>query len=180
MNPDYVVLVDELDQEIGVMEKFAAHEQGKLHRAFSVFIFNDEHELLLQRRALGKYHSEGLWSNTCCSHPEFGEDLIDAVTRRLREEMGLNYTPEFMFSFLYKADFDNGLIEHEFDHVFFGISNDTPIPDPEEVKSWKYITLDELEADIVASPWNYTAWLKECIDKVHSSFQDYRKSNRLG
>ncbi len=176
----FLVLVDKDDKPWGKMEKMEVHQLGLLHRAFSVFLFNSKGELLLQQRADGKYHSGGLWTNTCCSHPEFGEDLIDAVTRRLREEMGLNYTPEFMFSFLYKADFDNGLIEHEFDHVFFGISNDTPIPDPEEVKSWKYITLDELEADIVASPWNYTAWLKECIDKVHSSFQDYRKSNRLG
>src|SRR6187399_1825004 len=125
---DYLILVDEQDKQYGKLEKQLVHELGLLHRAFSVFIFNKKGELLLQQRADEKYHSAGLWTNTCCSHPRFGEEIKDSVTRRLEEEMGMNCEMEFAFSFIYKSTFENGLTEHEFDHVFFGISDELPVP----------------------------------------------------
>ena len=168
MNPDYVVLVDELDQEIGVMEKFAAHEQGKLHRAFSVFIFNDKHELLLQRRALGKYHSEGLWSNTCCSHPMQGEEIIVAAQRRLKEEMGMSCDLKHTFKFIYHAELDNNLKEHEIDHILIGFSNETPHPNLEEVIAFKWLSLEFLKKDIAINQSAYSAWLKLLIRNHYS------------
>ena len=157
------------------MEKLETHQLGLLHRAFSVFIFNSKGELLMQQRADVKYHSPGLWTNTCCSHPEFGEELNDAVVRRLREEMGLNIIPEFAFSFVYKAEFSNGLTEHEFDHVFFGISDIFPEPEAEEVKNWKYMGLNELRSDLELNPEHYTEWLKICFNQVTGHFKIFQE-----
>ncbi len=163
---DLLILVDEQDNEIGVMDKLSVHQTGVLHRAFSVFIFNSRAEILLQQRAEGKYHSPGLWSNTCCSHPNPGEEILAASRRRLMEEMGMDCALEFSFSFTYKFEFSNGLTEHEFDHVFFGNSDDPPKPDPAEVKNWKYMNIKDLEHDIYLHPENYTPWLKICLPKV--------------
>ena len=131
-----VILVDEQDQEIGVMEKMEAHRQGLLHRAFSVFIFNEKGEMLLQQRSLDKYHSGGLWTNACCSHPRPGEDIQRAAQRRLHEELGFVTSIEEIFDFIYKSPFDNGLTEHEFDHVFIGVYDDVIEPNQKEVKDF--------------------------------------------
>ena len=165
-----LILVDEHDNELGTMDKIEAHEKGLLHRAFSVFIFNSKDELLLQQRADEKYHSAGLWSNTCCSHPYFGEQINDAVSRRLNEEMGMECKTRFQFSFIYKAQLENGLIEHEYDHVYFGKSDDFPKPDPSEVKNWKNMSLPELKKDIALNPEAYSPWLKICLPKVIEEF----------
>jgi isopentenyl-diphosphate Delta-isomerase len=141
---EQVILVNEQDEPLGLMEKMEAHEKGILHRAFSVFLFNDRHQLLLQKRALTKYHSGGLWTNTCCSHPRENEEVLDAGNRRLREEMGIQSQLTNVFSFVYRAELDNNLIEHELDHVLVGTFNDTPQPNPEEVMDWKYIDLEEI------------------------------------
>lgn len=166
MEEELLILVDEDDYPLGLMEKMEAHKKGKLHRAFSIFVFNTNMKLLLQQRADTKYHSAGLWSNTCCSHPRHGEKTIDAAKRRLKEEMGLQCDLIFVFSFVYKAELNNGLIEHEYDHVFVGISNEEPITNPNEVKAWKYITLTELKNDIAKNPEQYTEWLKICLPKM--------------
>jgi isopentenyl-diphosphate delta-isomerase len=160
MGLEYVILVNENDQEIGKMEKQEAHEKGLLHRAFSVFIFNDQKELLLQQRALTKYHSAGLWTNTCCSHPRVNETIVDAAHRRLQEEMGFDCLLEVKTSFIYKADFDNGLTEHEFDHVLVGNFNGEVIINSAEVASYKWVELDWLKQDMVKNPNTYTAWFK--------------------
>src|ERR1700709_1109503 len=143
-----VILVNENDEETGTIEKMEAHKQALLHRAFSVFVFNTKGEMLLQQRALGKYHSAGLWTNTCCSHPRPGEDVTDAAVRRLYEEMGMKCTLKEAFCFVYKAELDQNLTEHEYDHVFTGVSDDTPVPEPTEAGGWKYISADALEADV--------------------------------
>lgn len=168
---DLIILVDEQDNEIGVLDKLSVHQTGVLHRAFSVFIFNLKGELLLQQRADDKYHSPGLWSNTCCSHPGPGEGSLQAARRRMREEMGMECTIDFNFSFTYKFEFSNGLTEHEFDHVFFGKSDDLPNPDPAEVMDWRYMSLEDLEEDISKQPENYSAWLQICLPKVKEHFQ---------
>jgi len=160
---EYVVLVDELDNELGLMEKMEAHEKGLLHRAFSVFTFNDKGELLLQRRAFSKYHSGGLWSNTCCSHPRSGETAIDAAHRRLQEEMGFDCELTKVFDFIYKKELDQGLTEHELDHVFIGTYNGETKINPDEVHEVKSIPLDELSTDIVEHPEHYTEWFKICL-----------------
>jgi isopentenyl-diphosphate Delta-isomerase len=160
MGLEYVILVNENDQEIGKMEKQEAHEKGLLHRAFSVFIFNDQKELLLQQRALTKYHSAGLWTNTCCSHPRVNETIIEAAHRRLQEEMGFDCLLEVKTSFIYKADFDNGLTEHEFDHVLVGNFNGEVIINQVEVASYKWVELDWLKQDMIKNPNSYTAWFK--------------------
>lgn len=160
---EYVILVDEQDNETGVMEKMQAHRVGALHRAFSVFIFNSKKEMLLQQRAAGKYHSAGLWTNTCCSHPRPGETLLDAATRRLQEEMGLACTLKKTFSFFYKAHLDNDLTEHELDHVFIGVTDVLPVPAIAEVASWKYMSLSDLDIDIRLNPEQYTEWFKICL-----------------
>jgi isopentenyl-diphosphate delta-isomerase len=163
---DQVVLVNENDDQIGLMPKLEVHQKGMLHRAFSVFIFNSKGELLLQQRAFGKYHSEGLWSNTCCSHPLPDEDTSDAAIRRLREEMGISAPLNFLYSFIYNAELDNGLTEHELDHIFWGISNDLPVINTAEVVDYKYLLMHDLQKDILANPDNYTEWLKICFDGV--------------
>ena len=161
-----VILVNERDEQIGVEEKLKAHQEGKLHRAFSIFIFNDRKELLLQQRALDKYHSGGLWTNTCCGHPRPEEDTVKAGQRRLNEEMGIVCELKEIFSFVYKVEFQNGLTENEFDHVLFGTYNDDPLPNLEEVESYRWITLADLKSDIKNHPEIYSEWLKICIDKV--------------
>ncbi|MCX6186221.1 MAG: isopentenyl-diphosphate Delta-isomerase [Bacteroidetes bacterium] len=163
---EYLILVDENDKPCGKMEKQIVHELGILHRAFSIFIFNSKGELLLQQRADEKYHSAGLWTNTCCSHPRYGEDISWAVERRLMQEMGMNCKTDFEFSFVYKAQFENGLTEYEFDHVYFGVTDDLPIPEKSEVKNWKYMSIENIEMDIIIHPKNYTEWLKICLPRV--------------
>lgn len=155
-----VILVDTDDQAIGTMEKLEAHRQGVLHRAFSVFVFNAKGQMLLQQRAHTKYHSGGLWTNTCCSHPRPGENILMAAKRRLNEEMGLVLDISFKTSFIYKADFDNGLIEHEFDHIFTGTTELNPIINPEEVAEYKWLHADEIKQHMQTSPEAYTAWFK--------------------
>ena len=165
---DKILLVDEEDNEKGFEEKLKVHKEGKLHRAFSIFVFNSKGELLLQRRAKGKYHSGGLWTNTCCSHQRQGERLEEAVHRRLKEEMGFDCDMEEAFTFSYRAEFDNGLVENEVDHVFIGRFDGEPKENPEEFDQWKWIRIDELERDVKENPDKYTYWLKECVGRVIS------------
>lgn len=168
-----VVLVNEFDEAIGTMEKLEAHQKGMLHRAFSVLVFNSKNELLLQRRAFGKYHSEGLWTNTCCSHPYPGESILDAGKRRLFEEMGFTCDLNHAFTFIYNAELDKGLTEYELDHVLTGFSEETPHLNLEEVSAFKWMSIKEIVADIEFYPENYTAWFRilmiehaEKIDKI--------------
>lgn len=163
---EQVILVDKDDHQVGVMPKLEAHEKGLLHRAFSIFIFNTKGELLLQQRAVNKYHSAGLWSNTCCSHPAPGETLEAATQRRLLQEMGISCDMKHQFSFIYQAGFVNGLIEHEFDHVYFGYSDAIPAINIKEVMNWKYMEVAALVEDVEKNSENYTEWLKDCLEKV--------------
>lgn len=177
MKNELLILVDENDNEIGLKDKLSTHEEGLLHRAFSVFIFNSKNELLLQQRADEKYHSGGLWSNTCCSHPNSTEVLSDTISRRLKEEMGMESETEFQFKFLYQTPFENGLMEHEMDYVYFGRSDEEPKPNPSEVKSWKYISLEALNEDISLKPQNYSVWLRLCLPQVMNHFTKTPKSS---
>jgi isopentenyl-diphosphate delta-isomerase len=161
---EQVILVDEQDRELGASEKLAAHEAGRLHRAFSVFVFNSEGRLLLQRRAKTKYHSGGLWSNTCCGHPRPGEATQAAARRRLREEMNFDCELSAAFEFLYRAEFKNELIEHEYDHVFVGEFDGAFNAEESEVEDWKWATPDELRRDMRARPEDYTYWLKAALE----------------
>ncbi len=168
MSIEYVVLVDENDVELGVMEKQEAHEKALLHRAFSVMVFNEKKEMLLQQRAFSKYHSGGLWTNTCCSHPRPGEDAISAAHRRLKEEMGFDCELRPHQTFVYKAPFDNGLTEHEFDHVFVGEFSHDPQFNREEVASFQWITLPALQAQLLANPDKFTIWFRLIMENyVH-------------
>ena len=162
-----VILVNEKDEPIGLMGKMEAHEKGLLHRAFSVFIFNSKQEVLLQQRAACKYHSPNLWTNTCCSHPREGESNLQAGERRLQEEMGMRVSLKEVFSFIYKAPFDNGLTEHEYDHVLVGYSDLQPRINPEEVASWKWLSLEAIKEDILQAPEQYTAWFKIIFEKFY-------------
>lgn len=166
---EILVLVDDQDNSIGTMEKMEAHKKGLLHRAFSVLLFNDKNELLLQQRAFDKYHCNGLWTNTCCSHSFPEEDVLDAAKRRLKEEMGIECDLKKSFDFIYKARFDNGLIEHEFDHVFLGRFLGTPVINTAEVADWKYISLPELKKDLLQNPDTYTPWFKIIMSKVEAN-----------
>src|ERR1700741_4221085 len=157
---EYVILVDENDRETGTMEKMQAHVEAKLHRAFSVFVFNSANQLLLQRRAAGKYHSANLWTNTCCSHPRPGEKTVDAANRRLQEEMGIACRLEHVFNFIYKAELENGLTEYELDHVYIGNFEGTPKPDDSEVSEWKYESMETISEEMKQHPDQYTAWFK--------------------
>lgn len=159
-----VILVDENDNKIDTEEKLKAHKKGLLHRAFSVFVFNNKNELLMQKRAERKYHSGGLWTNTCCSHPAPDESTENAAHRRLREEMGFDCRLKEVFSFTYKVSFGNGLIEHELDHVYVGKYNKDPKPNPKEVNDYKWISLENLKAGIENNPDKYTYWAKEIIN----------------
>lgn len=157
---EFVVLVDENDNKLGLMEKQQAHVAGLLHRAFSVFVFNSKGELMIQQRAASKYHSPTLWTNTCCSHPRENETYLEGAHRRLEEEMGFDCELEFKFSFIYKAHLDNNLTEHELDHVYIGIYNNEPNLNPDEVMAYRWVELDELKKDIEKNPQLYTAWFK--------------------
>lgn len=161
-----VILVDEQDRELGLMEKIEAHEKALLHRAFSVFIFNEAGEMLLQQRAETKYHSGGLWTNACCSHPLPGEAVGDAALRRLQEEMGFTTPLTKAFDFVYKAAFDNGLTEHEFDHVFTGVYEGPIVPNATEVQAYCYKPVDAIKRDIVSAPQHYTEWFKIAFPKL--------------
>lgn len=167
MKEEQVILVNENDEKIGLMPKQEAHEKGVLHRAFSIFIFNDKNELMLQQRALHKYHSPGLWTNTCCSHQRDGETSLEAGKRRLFEEMGFSTDLKETTSFIYKAPFDNGLTEHELDHILVGNFEKTPKINTEEVASWKWMHLEEVKKDIQNNPEIYTAWFKIIFDKFY-------------
>jgi isopentenyl-diphosphate delta-isomerase len=161
-----VILVNTQDEPIGSMEKMEAHRLGFLHRAFSVFVFNSHGELLLQRRAESKYHSGGLWTNTCCSHPRPGEETHDAANRRLKEEMGMQCKLTPCFTFIYKISFSNGLTEHELDHVYVGRTDEGPEINMDEVSDWKYISINELKKDLKKNPSHYTEWFKISIDRI--------------
>lgn len=167
MIEEHVILVNDKDEQIGTMPKLEAHEKAVLHRAFSVFIFNDQNELMLQQRAKHKYHSPLLWTNTCCSHQRVGESNLQAGKRRLMEEMGFVVDLKETVSFVYKAPFDNGLTEHEFDHVMVGHSNMEPIINPDEVESWKWMPLEAVKLDIELHPELYTEWFKIIFDKFY-------------
>lgn len=176
MNPQEVILVNKHDQEIGTMDKMEAHQQGMLHRAFSVLIFNSNAKLLIHRRAFGKYHSEGLWTNACCSHPLPGESIVEAANRRLVEEMGMNTSLAPLFSFIYRAELDNNLVEHELDHVLIGFTDDEPLVNMEEVCDYKWVSIHELEDHIAVEPQAYTEWFKKIILEYRSAFDDILKS----
>jgi isopentenyl-diphosphate delta-isomerase len=167
MKEEQVILVNENDEQIGLMPKMEAHEKAVLHRAFSVFIFNDKNELMLQQRALSKYHSPGLWTNTCCSHQREGESNIQAGRRRLQEEMGFVTDLKETTSFIYKAPFDNGLTEHELDHIMVGHYNHEPKINKDEVESWKWMDLENVKVDMVLHPELYTAWFKIIFEKFY-------------
>ncbi|MFT6755387.1 MAG: isopentenyl-diphosphate delta-isomerase [Urechidicola sp.] len=168
MIEEQVILVDENDTQIGLMPKMEAHEKALLHRAFSVFSFNDSGELLLQQRAADKYHSPLQWTNTCCSHQREGESNIEAGKRRLQEEMGFSCELSEVFSFIYKAPFDNGLTEHELDHVMIGKFNGVPEVNPEEVESYKWMSLEEVKVDMEMDESKYTAWFRIIFDKYYN------------
>lgn len=163
---EFVVLVDENDNEIGIEEKMKAHEDAKLHRAFSIFIFNSDDEMLLQQRACDKYHSGCLWTNATCSHPRPGEKVEQAAHRRLQEEMGFDTELKKAFQFIYKAEFDHGLTEHELDHVFIGKFDGSINLNPDEADDFKWIDLETLKSDIKVNSENYTVWFKIAFDKV--------------
>lgn len=162
---EHVILVDEEDREIGTMEKLEAHQKGRLHRAFSVLIFNSKGEILLQKRAQGKYHSAGLWTNTCCSHPLPGESMEKAIRRKLMQEMGFETTAEFAYKFLYRTQLSNLLIEHEYDHVYIGTFDGKPEVNPSEVESWRYISMDQLREEVKAHPERFTFWFKQILEE---------------
>lgn len=163
---ELVILVDENDKEIGTGEKMKTHKEGKLHRAFSIFIFNSKGEMLLQKRAKSKYHSGGLWSNACCSHPRPGEELEQAAHRRLKEEMGFDCELQKAFHFVYKTNLDNDLTEHEFDHVFIGEYDGEVEINPNEAEDFKWVIIDSLKEDVEKNPENYTVWFKIALREV--------------
>ena len=171
MEEEKVILVDENDRQIGLMPKMEAHEKGLLHRAFSVFVFNDRNELMLQQRSKSKYHSPGLWTNTCCSHQREGETNIEAGKRRLREEMGFSTELKDTISFIYKAPFDNGLTEHEFDHILVGKYNQNPDLNPEEAADFKWMTLEDVKVDMEKNPEIYTEWFKIIFSNYYQTIE---------
>ena len=161
-----IILVNEQDEPTGIMEKIEVHKKALLHRAFSIFIFNDKGDMLLQKRAAGKYHSAGLWTNACCSHPQPDESTMEAATKRLQEEMGFTTVLEKAFDFIYKVNFDNGLTEHEFDHVFIGRYNEKISPDPKEVSDYCYKSVQAVKDSMMSHPQQYTEWFKIALPKV--------------
>ncbi|MCP1995986.1 isopentenyl-diphosphate Delta-isomerase [Flavobacterium sp. HSC-61S13] len=175
MKEEQVILVNEKDEPQGLMGKMEAHEKGLLHRAFSVFILNDQNQLMLQQRAAAKYHSPLLWTNSCCSHQRAGENNIEAGQRRLLEEMGFSVSLKELFSFIYKAPFDNGLTEHELDHVMIGYYNENPYINKEEVEAWKWMSLEEVSKDMVENPNLYTAWFKIIFAKFYPFLEAQKK-----
>lgn len=175
MKEEFVILVNEKDEQIGSMEKIEAHQKALLHRAFSVFILNDKNEVMLQQRASEKYHSPLLWTNTCCSHQRVGETNIEAGRRRLMEEMGFDVPLKDVFSFIYKAPFDNGLTEHEFDHVMIGYYNEEPKINLEEVEAWKWMSVEGIKADMENHPGVYTEWFKIIFSKFYHYIEAQKK-----
>ncbi|MBC8883175.1 isopentenyl-diphosphate Delta-isomerase [Flavobacterium piscinae] len=174
MTEEKVILVNENDEPIGLMEKLEAHEKAVLHRAFSVFVLNDKNEVMLQQRAHHKYHSPLLWTNTCCSHQREGETNIQAGTRRLYEEMGFTTELKELFHFIYKAPFDNGLTEHELDHVMIGYYNEAPKINPDEVESWKWMSIEAIKDDIQTQSENYTVWFKIIFDEFYHFLEEHK------
>ncbi|MDR6846457.1 isopentenyl-diphosphate Delta-isomerase [Flavobacterium granuli] len=173
MEEEQVILVNELDEQIGLMAKLEAHEKAILHRAFSVFVLNDKKEIMLQQRAHQKYHSPLLWTNTCCSHQRDGETNIEAGSRRLYEEMGFKTDLKELFNFIYKAPFDNGLTEHELDHVMIGYYNDEPMINTEEVEDWKWMKIEDIQSDMVLNPDIYTVWFKIIFDEFYHFLEEH-------
>jgi isopentenyl-diphosphate delta-isomerase len=163
-----VILVDEHDNVIGTMDKMEAHQKGVLHRAFSILVFNSKGEMLLQKRSKGKYHSGGLWTNSCCSHPGLHESIEESARRRLKHEMGIDLEPEFAYKFLYKSNVGNNITEHELDHVFTGVYDGIPSINTDEVEDWKFVNLTDLRRDIETNPDNYTTWFKLIVDHPDS------------
>lgn len=175
MTEEQVILVNHKDEQIGVMPKLEAHEKAVLHRAFSVFVLNKNNEIMLQQRAHHKYHSPLLWTNTCCSHQRVGESNIEAGTRRLFEEMGFTTQLKELFHFIYKAPFDNGLTEHELDHVMIGYYDGQPQINHDEVESWKWMAIDDVKLDMARNPDSYTVWFKIIFDE----FYHYLEAHKL-
>jgi len=167
MKETFLVQVDTNDNPVGLVEKMKAHREGILHRAFSVFIFNRKGEWLLQQRAAGKYHSANLWTNACCGHPGNGEQTLEAARTRLNFEMGMDCELRHLFEFTYKANFKNGLVEHEYDHVFLGICEFDPLPNPDEVSDWKWISTGELRMEMASAEDRFTAWFKLIFERVN-------------
>ena len=177
MKEEAVILVDTNDIPLGTMPKMEAHEKAVLHRAFSVFILNKKGELLLQQRAWEKYHSPGLWTNTCCSHQRMGESNLEAGNRRLQEEMGMHTDLRELFNFIYKAPFDNGLTEHELDHVLLGYSDTDPVINPEEVATFRWASLEAIAVDMTEQPQQYTEWFKIIFDRFYTHVQSLKSKN---
>ncbi len=178
MKEERVILVDERDRPIGSMPKLEAHQKALLHRAFSVFVLNNKGELMLQQRAHHKYHSPSLWTNTCCSHQREGESNITAGIRRLQEEMGFTTPLSDVLSFIYKAPFDNGLTEHEFDHVLLGYYEESPVINPKEVADWRWMSLEEVETGIQNNPEKYTIWFKIIFERFYEYIKQKDESDR--
>ena len=170
-----MILVNPDDEVLGTMPKLEAHEKAVLHRAFSVFVLNQEGQLMLQQRAADKYHSPLLWTNTCCSHQRMGETNLEAGTRRLREEMGFETGLKELFSFIYKAPFDNGLTEHELDHVLLGYYSGEPRVNPGEVAAWKWMGLEAVRDDLRAHPANYTAWFRIVFERFYAYIRQHKQ-----
>jgi isopentenyl-diphosphate delta-isomerase len=174
MKEENVILVNENDEQIGLMPKLEAHEKAVLHRAFSVFVLNNKNEIMLQQRAQQKYHSPLLWTNTCCSHQREGETNIQAGSRRLYEEMGFKTELKELFYFIYKAPFDNGLTEHELDHVMIGYYADEPIINAEEVENWKWMSIEDVQNDMRLYPEIYTVWFKIIFDQFYHFLEEHK------
>ncbi|MCD7930571.1 MAG: isopentenyl-diphosphate Delta-isomerase [Tannerellaceae bacterium] len=167
-----VTLVNKEDQFLGTMEKMAAHRKGELHRAFSVFLFNSQGEVLLQRRSQEKYHSPGLWTNSCCSHPQPGETVEEAAHRRMQEELSLDTDLTPLLTFHYKAVFPNGLIENELDHVLIGVTDEIPFPDPQEVEDHCYMKPEQIFDELSMRPWEFTVWFRIIFEKYGNHIQE--------
>lgn len=169
---EYIIAVDELDKEVGKIEKMEAHHKGVLHRAFSILVFNSKNQLLLQKRNIKKYHSPGLWTNTCCSHPRYGEKLEEAIYRRLKEEMGFTCELKEIFSFIYKVELEKDLFENEFDHVFIGRYDGEVLANEDEVDAYKWMEISDIKKDIFNNPELYTYWFKCLMNKLDNTLKD--------
>jgi len=165
-----LLLVNDKDEIIDYGEKWSVHRNANLHRAFSIFVLDAENRFLLQKRASKKYHSGGLWTNACCSHPIRGENMELTVHRRLREEMGFDCDLEYIFSFIYHTALDNDLTEYEFDHIYLGRFNGTPNPNPDEASDWKWVDINDLKADLALNPTKYTYWLNHAFSQYYDEF----------
>lgn len=174
MKEENVILVNQNDEQIGLMPKLEAHEKAVLHRAFSVFVLNSDNEIMLQQRAHQKYHSPLLWTNTCCSHQREGETNIQAGSRRLYEEMGFETELKELFHFIYKAPFDNGLTEHELDHVMIGYYSDEPTINTDEVENWKWMSIEDVQNDMQLHPETYTVWFKIIFDQFYHFLEEHK------